>query len=34
MFQSQQVAELGSFNHMAIALEFRIEGTTGTIEAG
>jgi hypothetical protein len=34
MFQFQQAAELDSFNHVALALESRIEGTTGTIDAG
>ena len=33
-FQLQQVAELSSFGHVALALESRIEGTTGTIDAG
>jgi hypothetical protein len=34
MFQLQQAAEHGSFGHVALALESRIEGTTGTIDAG
>jgi len=34
MFQVQQAAELCSFNNVALVLESRIEGTTGTIEAG
>jgi hypothetical protein len=34
MFSFLQAAELGSFSHMALALELRIEGTTGTIDAG
>jgi hypothetical protein len=29
-----QAAEFYSFSHMALALESRIEGTTGTIDAG
>ena len=33
MFQPQEAAELGSFGHMALALDSRIEGTTGTIDA-
>jgi hypothetical protein len=32
MFQPQQAAELGSFGHVALALESKIEGTT--IDAG
>jgi hypothetical protein len=31
MFQPQKAEELGSFGHGALALESRIEGTTGTI---
>ena len=34
MFESQQKAELSSFNHVALALELKIEGITGTIDAG
>jgi hypothetical protein len=34
MFQPQQAAELSSFGHLALSLESRIEGTTGTIDAG
>jgi hypothetical protein len=34
MFQPQQAAELSSFGNVALALESRIEGTTGTIDAG
>ena len=34
MFQLQQAAELGIFGHAAMDLESRIEGTTGTIDAG
>jgi hypothetical protein len=34
MFQPQKGAELGSFSHMALALELRTEGTTGTIDSG
>jgi hypothetical protein len=32
MFQSQQAAELSSFSHVALALEFWIEGITDTID--
>jgi hypothetical protein len=34
MFQPQQAADLSSFGHVALALESRIEGATGTIDAG
>jgi len=34
MFQPQQTAELNSFGHVALALASRIEGTTGTMDAG
>jgi hypothetical protein len=34
MFQSEQASELSSFGHLALALESRIKGTTGTIDAG
>jgi hypothetical protein len=35
MFQVQQAAEHGSsFSHVALALESRINGSTGTIGAG
>jgi hypothetical protein len=34
MFQLQQAIELGSFSHVALALESRKEGTTGTIDVG
>jgi len=34
MFQLLQAAEIGSFSHVALALESRIEVTTGTIDAG
>jgi len=34
MFDPQQAAELGIFCHVVLALELRIEGTTGTIDAG
>jgi hypothetical protein len=34
MFQPQEAEELHSFDHMALALEPRIEGTTGTTNAG
>lgn len=34
MFQFQQAAEHDSFSHMALALERKIEGTSGTINAG
>jgi hypothetical protein len=34
MFQPQQAAELGSFSHVALAFQSRIEGTTGTIDTG
>jgi hypothetical protein len=34
MFQTQQASELSSFGHVALDLESRIEGTTGTIDAG
>jgi hypothetical protein len=33
MVQPQKAAELGSFAHIALALESRIEGTIGTIDA-
>jgi hypothetical protein len=33
MFQPQQATELDSFGTVALALESRIEGTTGTIDA-
>jgi hypothetical protein len=33
MFQLYQAAELRHFGHVALALESRIEGTTGTIDA-
>ena len=33
-FQPQEAAELGSFGHVALALESRIEGTTETTDAG
>jgi hypothetical protein len=33
MFQPQQAAELGSFRHMALTLELRIEKVTNTIDA-
>jgi hypothetical protein len=34
MFYVLQTAELGSFSHVALVLELRMEGTTGTIDAG
>jgi hypothetical protein len=34
MFQPQQAAELSSFIYLALALESRIKGFTGTIHAG
>jgi hypothetical protein len=34
MFQPQQAAELSSFSHLSLALESRIEGNSGTIDAG
>jgi hypothetical protein len=34
MFQAQQAAELISFGQVVLTLESRIEGTTGTIDAG
>jgi hypothetical protein len=34
MIQLRQAAELGRFGHIALALELRIERTTGTIDAG
>jgi hypothetical protein len=34
MSQPQQAAELGSFGHVALPLESRIDGTTGTIDSG
>jgi hypothetical protein len=34
MFQPQQAADFRSFIHVALALEFRVEGTIGTIDAG
>ena len=30
----QQTAELSIFSHVSLALESRIKGTTGTIDAG
>jgi hypothetical protein len=33
MFQFQQAAELDSFSYVALALESKIETTTGTIDA-
>jgi hypothetical protein len=33
-FQLPQATELGSFGHVVLALEFRIKGTTETIDAG
>jgi hypothetical protein len=34
MFQIQQTAEIGSFGHVALVLDSRIEGTTWTMDAG
>jgi len=34
MFQPRQAAEYSSFSHVALALESRIEGMTGTIDTG
>jgi hypothetical protein len=34
MFQPEQAAELGSFDHAALTLESRIEGVIGSIDAG
>jgi hypothetical protein len=34
MFQPQQASEHGSFVHVALVLERKIEGATGTIDAG
>jgi hypothetical protein len=34
MFQPQQAAELSSFSHMALVLKSRLEGVSGTIDAG
>jgi hypothetical protein len=34
MFQFLQAAELSSFGHVVLALESRIEGIIGTIDAG
>jgi hypothetical protein len=34
MLQSQQAADFSSFSHMSLALEYRIEGTNGTTDAG
>lgn len=34
MLQPLQAVGLGSFGHVALALESRLEGTTGTIDAG
>jgi hypothetical protein len=34
MFQLLEAAELGRFSHVALALECKIEETTGTIDAG
>jgi hypothetical protein len=31
MFQPQQAAELSSFGHVVLALEFRVEQISGTI---
>jgi hypothetical protein len=33
MFQPQQAAEHSSFSRVILALESKIEGTTGTIDA-
>lgn len=33
MFQPDQAAELGSFNHVALNLDSTIKGTTGTTVA-
>jgi hypothetical protein len=33
MFQPHEESELGSFGHVALALESRVEGVTGTINA-
>jgi hypothetical protein len=33
MFQSQQAAELSSFSHVALAIQFRIEEVTETVIA-
>jgi hypothetical protein len=34
MFQPQKAAEHSSFSHVALAVEWKIEGTSGTIDAG
>jgi hypothetical protein len=34
MFQLQQAVELGRFSHVVLAVRSKIEGVTGTIEAG
>jgi hypothetical protein len=34
MFQPLETAEHGSFSHVALALECKIEGVTGTVVAG
>jgi hypothetical protein len=34
MFYLQEAAELSSFIHVALALESRIEGISGTIDVG
>jgi hypothetical protein len=34
MFQAQQAVEFGSFSHVALTFESRVEGVTGTIGAG
>jgi hypothetical protein len=34
MFQPQQAAKFGSFGHVALALESRIEGVTGKTDVG
>ena len=33
-FQFQHAAELSSFGHVALAVESKLEGITGTIDAG
>jgi hypothetical protein len=32
--QLQKAAELSSFNHVGLTLEFRIEGAVGKVDAG
>lgn len=34
MFQSQQAAEFSSFGHVALAIESKVEGVIGRVDAG